>query len=383
MLPLGDEMSLPVEEKLKLTPLFEEHLALNGKMVPFAGWNMPVQYTGVVDEHKAVRNSVGIFDVSHMGEIIVTGRGALDYLQGLVSNDVAKLQIGQAQYSALCYENGTLVDDIIIYRRGFDSFFICINASNIEKDFAWFKERCPKQGVHLENVSDDYAQIAIQGPKSRELIAKVVDVKITELAYYHFTEGKVLGVPAIIARTGYTGELGYEVYLPASAAAKIWRGLLQVGHEYSVKPCGLGARDTLRLEVGYLLYGNDMDNTTSALECGLGWVTKFEKNNFVGKEALLKQKEEGLIRKLVAFEMQDRAIGRHGYKVYASSEGENSIGNVTSGCPAPTIGKNIGLAYVNQAYSKLGSQIWIEIRGEKKPALVVKKPFFVHGSAQG
>ncbi|KAB8031023.1 glycine cleavage system aminomethyltransferase GcvT [Fluviispira multicolorata] len=376
-------MSISVNEKLKLTPLYEEHLALNGKMVPFAGWNMPVQYSGVVDEHKAVRNSVGIFDVSHMGEIIVTGRGALDYLQNLVTNDVAKLQIGQAQYNALCYENGTLVDDIIIYRRGYDSFFICVNASNIEKDFAWLKEHCPKKGVILENVSDDYAQIAIQGPKSRELITKVIDVKITDLAYYHFAEGKVLGIPALIARTGYTGELGYEIYVPASAAAKIWKGLLQVGAEYFVKPCGLGARDTLRLEVGYLLYGNDMDSTTTALECGLGWVTKFDKSNFIGKEALLKQKELGLSKKLIAFEMQDRAIGRHGYKIFATNDGEQEIGFVTSGCPAPTVGKNIGMAYVTQDYSKMGSQIWIEIRGEKKAAVVVKKPFFVHGSAQG
>lgn len=253
-------------------------------MVPFAGWCMPVQYSGVVDEHKVVRGAVGLFDVSHMGEFNVTGRGALDFLQMMTVNDVAKLSIGQAQYNAFCYENGTLVDDILIYKRGFDSFFICVNASNIEKDFAWLREHCPKQGVILENVSDDYAQIAIQGPKSRELVAKIIDVKINELAYYHFSEGKVLGVPAIIARTGYTGELGFELYVPSSAAAKIWKALLQMGSEIGVKACGLGARDTLRLECGYLLYGNDMDNTTTALECGLSWITKFEKNSFIGKD---------------------------------------------------------------------------------------------------
>ncbi|APJ04935.1 glycine cleavage system aminomethyltransferase GcvT [Silvanigrella aquatica] len=370
-------------EKLKMTPLYEEHVSLGARMVPFAGWNMPVQYSGVVDEHKCVRNSVGLFDVSHMGEFNVTGRGALEFLQMMTINDVAKINIGQAQYNAFCYDNGTVVDDIIIYRRGFDSFFLCVNANNIEKDFAWLKEHCPKQGVILENMSDDYAQIAIQGPKSRELIAKVVDVKITDLAYYHFTEGKVLGTPAIIARTGYTGELGYELYFPASVASKIWKGLLQIGQDYGVKPCGLGARDTLRLECGYLLYGNDMDNTTTALECGLSWITKFDKNSFIGKDILLRQKEEGLKKRLIAFEMQDKAIGRHGYKVFSAKENGNEIGFISSGSPSPTLSKNIGMAYVSSENAKLGSEIWIEIRGEKKLATVVKKPFFVHGSVQG
>lgn len=370
-------------EKLKITPLYEEHVALGARMVPFAGWNMPVQYSGVVDEHKCVRNSVGIFDVSHMGEFNVTGRGALEFLQKMTLNDVSKILIGQAQYSAFCYENGTLVDDIIIYRRGFDSFFICVNASNIEKDFSWLKEHAPKQGVILENVSDEYAQIAVQGPKSRELVAKVVDIKIADLAYYHFAEGKTLGIPSIIARTGYTGELGYELYVPASAAAKIWKALIQAGSDYHLKPCGLGARDTLRLECGYLLYGNDMDNTTTALECGLSWITKFEKNVFIGKEVLLKQKENGLKKRLIAFEMQDKAIGRHGYKIYSLKDGGKEIGVITSGSPSPTLVKNVGMAYVTSDYTKIGSEIWIEIRGEKKPALVVKKPFYIHGSVQG
>jgi aminomethyltransferase len=367
---------------LKLTPLYDEHIALGARMVAFAGWNMPVQYSGVVEEHKSVRNSVGLFDVSHMGEFNVAGRGALEFLQLMTLNDVSKIIIGQAQYNAFCYENGTLVDDIIIYKRGFDSFFICVNASNIEKDFAWLKEHLPKQGVILDNVSDDYAQIAVQGPKSCELVSKVIDVKINDLAYYHFSESKILGIPSIIARTGYTGELGYELYVPASAAAKIWRALLQIGNEFGVKPCGLGARDTLRLECGYLLYGNDMDNTTTALECGLSWITKFNKTSFIGKEALLKQKENGTNKRLIAFEMAEKAIGRHGYKVFSSKKDALEIGFITSGSPSPTLTKNIGMAYVTSDFTKLGSQIWVEIRSERKLAVVVKKPFYVHGSAQ-
>jgi aminomethyltransferase len=370
----------PNSEPLKKTPLYEEHLSLAARMVPFAGWFMPVQYTGVVDEHKAVRDHVGLFDVSHMGEFNVTGRGAFEFLQTMTLNDLSKLEIGQAQYNALCYDNGTLVDDIIVYKRGFDTFFICVNASNIEKDFAWLTEHAPKQGVILENVSHDYAQIAIQGPKSLKLLSKVIDIKIDNLRYYWFAEGKVLGVPCIIARTGYTGELGYELYIPNTAAPKIWRGLLNADPNLVPKPCGLGARDTLRLEMGYPLYGNDMDNTTTALECGLSWITKMDKGNFVGKESLLKQKETGVSKRLVGFEMQDRAIGRHGYPVYANEQDSTPIGIVTSGSPSPTLSKNIGMAYVPHELSPLGSTIWIGIRNEKKRASVVKKSFF-HGHA--
>ena len=374
---------MSANEKLKITPLYDEHVSLGARMVPFAGWNMPVQYSGLVEEHKCIRTRVGLFDVSHMGEINVTGRGALDFLQMMTLNDVSTMNIGQAQYNALCYDNGTIVDDIVIYKRGYDSFFICVNASNIEKDFSWLKEHAPKQGVTLENLSEDYAQIAVQGPKSRELVSKVVDVKIADLAYYYFTEGKVLGVPSIIARTGYTGELGYELYVPSTVAAKIWGALMQAGSEYEIKACGLGARDTLRLECGYLLYGHDMDNTTTALECGLSWITKFDKKYFIGKETLLNQKETGLKKRLVAFEMQEKAIGRHGYKIFSTKEGNEEIGMITSGSPSPTLTKNIGMAYVSNEHSKIGSNIWIEIRGEKKHAMVVKKPFYVHGSAQG
>ena len=369
-------------DHLKKTPLYNAHAALNARIIPFAGWHMPVQYSGLVDEHKTVRSSVGLFDVSHMGEISVTGRGALDFLQKLTLNDISKTTIGQAQYNAFCYPSGTLIDDIIIYRRGFDNFFICVNASNIDKDFLWLKDNCPKQGVVLENLSLDYAQIAVQGPKSRELISKIVDIKIDNLPYYYFSEGKSLGIPSIIARTGYTGELGYEIYLPSESAEKVWNGLLEAGQYLGVKPCGLGARDTLRLEVGYLLYGNDMDDNTTALECGLSWITKFNKPEFIGRDNLLLQKESGCSKKLVAFEMCHKAIARQGYKIFENETSENPIGIVTSGTPSPSLSKNIGLAYLPSHLSKLESTFMVEIRGDRKPAKVVKKPFYTNGTAQ-
>ncbi|MES2614883.1 MAG: glycine cleavage system aminomethyltransferase GcvT [Bdellovibrionota bacterium] len=374
-------MSLNTENSKK-TPLYESHVELKGRMVSFAGWNMPVQYSGLVDEHKHVRSQVGLFDVSHMGEINVTGRGSLDFLQKLTINDISKTNIGQAQYNAFCYPSGTLIDDIIIYRRGFDNFFICVNASNIDKDYSWLVDNCPKQGVHLENLSQEYAQIAVQGPKSRELVSKIVDIKIDNLPYYHFSEGKTFGIPSIIARTGYTGELGFELYIPAAGALKVWNSLLDAGQNLNVKPCGLGARDTLRLEVGFLLYGNDMDDNVTALECGLNWITKFEKGDFTGKEALLQQKQNGLHKKLVGFEMCDKTIARHGYKLYENMQSTNAVGIVTSGSPSPTLSKNIGLGYVPNHLSQVGTNIFVEIRGERKPAQVVKKLFYVHGTAQ-
>jgi aminomethyltransferase len=364
---------------LKQTPLHAEHLRLKARMVDFGGWHMPVQYTGVVEEHKAVRQNVGLFDVSHMGEINVEGRGALAYLQHLTTNDLSKLELGQAQYSALLYPNGTVVDDIIIYRRGLDSFFVCVNASNSDKDFAWMKEHLPKQGVDLQNLNDSYGQIAIQGPKARQLLQKVVDIQIQDLGYYRFTEGKVLGVPSLIARTGYTGELGYELYVPSSSTPRIWNALLETGTQLGsgVVPCGLGARDTLRLEMGYLLYGNDMDDATTALECGMGWVTKMDKGDFIGRQALLEQKEKGVARKLVGLEMIDRAIARHGYRLFELAQSQTPVGVVTSGSPGPTVGRNIAKAYVPTSLSANGTEVFVEIRCEMKKARVCKKPFHV------
>ena len=368
-------------QALKKTPLHALHLAVKGRMVEFGGWHMPVQFSGLVDEHKTVRTAVGLFDVSHMGELLVEGRGAVEFLQRMTTNDLAPLKIGQAQYSALLTPQGTVIDDIIVYRRGHDSFFICVNASNTEKDFAWLKSNQPKQGVNLENQSSQYAQIAVQGPLARKLVQEIVDIRIDSLPYYWFNEGKVIGIPSIIARTGYTGELGYELYVPADKAPKILSALLENGQKYGVKPCGLGARDTLRLEMGYLLYGNDMDDSRDALSCGLGWITKFSKEDFIGKQALVKIKELGIQNKLVGFEMVDKAIGRHDYLVYESSTSPSPIGKVTSGSPSPTLGKNVGMAYLPSQLSALGTEFYVEIRGERKLAKVAKKPFYTGGSA--
>lgn len=367
---------------LMRTPLNDDHRRLAARMVDFGGWDMPVQYSGVIDEHKIVRTSVGLFDVSHMGELIVSGRGANDFLQRMVTNDITKVAIGQAQYSALCKEDGGVVDDIIVYRRGLDSFLICVNASNATKDENWLRAHLPSSGVVLENQSDDYAQIAVQGPRSRELVQQVVDINISQLKYYWFAEGKVLGQPSIIARTGYTGELGYELYVPAAGASRIWTALVEGAHKFGGKPCGLGARDTLRLEMGYLLYGNDMDESISALECGLGWVTKFAKGEFMGSKALAAQKEAGLRRQLIGLQMTDKAIARHGYKVFSAMEGGQELGWVTSGTVGPSLGLNIGMAFVTPEFSALGTELFIEIRGERKSAKVVKKPFYGQGTAQ-
>lgn len=367
---------------LKRTPLNAEHRRLGARMVDFGGWDMPVQYSGVIDEHKTVRSTVGLFDVSHMGELMLSGRGANDYLQRMVTNDISKIEIGQAQYSALCNESGCVIDDIIVYRRGLDSFLICVNASNIAKDEQWLRSHLPASGVILENESEAYAQIAVQGPKSRDLVQQFVDINIANLKYYWFAEGKVLGQPSVIARTGYTGELGYELYVPADASAKIWAALVEAGAKIGGKPCGLGARDTLRLEMGYLLYGNDMDESTTALECGLGWVTKFAKGNFMGSDALLAQKQQGLTKSMVGLQMIDKAIARHGYKIFSAPEGGVEIGSVSSGTVAPSLNLNIGMAYVKTEYAKVGQKIYVEIRGERKCAEICKKPFYTSGTAQ-
>lgn len=370
------------QSSLKKTPLNDEHRRLGARMVDFGGWDMPVQYSGVIDEHKTVRTSVGLFDVSHMGELMVSGRGANDFLQRMTTNDVTKIAIGQAQYSALCKEDGCVIDDIIVYRRGMDSFLVCVNASNTSKDEQWLRAHLPSSGVVLENESEAYAQIAVQGPKARELVQQVVDINISQLKYYWFAEGKVLGQPSIIARTGYTGELGYELYVPAQGSARIWSALVEGAAKYGGKPCGLGARDTLRLEMGYLLYGNDMDESINALECGLGWVTKFAKGDFVGSKALAAQKEAGLKRQLVGLQMIDKAIARHGYKIFSAQEGGKELGWVTSGTVGPSINLNVGMAYVTPEFAAVGSDLFVEIRGERKAAKVVKKPFYLNGTAQ-
>ncbi len=368
--------------EIKKTPLNAEHRALKGRMVDFGGWDLPVQYTTVVDEHKTVRTSVGLFDVSHMGEVLVEGPKALEFLNSITTNNISKMVNGQAQYNAMCYENGTLVDDIIIYRRNAESYFVVVNASNTDKDFEWMKAHKPATGVTLENQSAQWGQIAVQGPKARDLVKELVDIKIDDMKFYSFAEGKTVGVPSIIARTGYTGELGFELYVPAHAAPKVWNALIEAGQKYGVKPIGLGARDTLRLEVGYLLYGNDMDNTTTAQECGLDWVTKFDKGNFIGRDVLLSQKEKGLTRQLVGFEMVDKAIGRHGYNVFALQTDNSPCGVVTSGTMGPSINVNFGQAYVPSKLAAEGSTIWVDVRGERKQAKIVSRPFYKNGTAR-
>lgn len=357
----------------KKTALFDKHVSLGAKMVPFAGFEMPVQYSGVTEEHFAVREKVGIFDVSHMGQFFVEGPSAKDLLQNVTTNNVDTLEDGKAQYSCLPKGNGGIVDDLIVYKMADEKYFVVVNASNIEKDWNHISKYNEKFGAKLTNASDEMSLIAIQGPKATETLQKLTDTQLSEIPYYHFTVGTVAGVSdVIISNTGYTGSGGFEVYFKNESAEKIWDSLTQAGDEFGLIPCGLASRDTLRLEKGFCLYGNDIDDTTSPLEAGLGWITKFDKD-FVDKEFLAKQKEEGVTRKLVGFEMQERAIPRHDYLVVDADGHE--IGKVTSGTMSPMKNIGIGLAYVAKPHFKLGSEIFIQIRNKNVPAKVVKLPF--------
>ena len=355
------------------TALFDKHVALGAKMVPFAGFEMPVQYTGVTEEHFAVREKVGIFDVSHMGQFFVEGPKAKELLQYVTTNNVDTLEDGKAQYPCLPNGNGGIVDDLIVYKMADEKYFVVVNASNIDKDWAHISKYNEKFGAEMRNASDEMSLIAIQGPKATETLQKLTDTDLSTLPYYHFTVGTVAGVnDVIISNTGYTGSGGFEIYFKNEAAVEIWEKLTEAGEEFGLIPCGLASRDTLRLEKGFCLYGNDIDDTTSPLEAGLGWITKFDKE-FVDKEKLAKQKEEGVTRKLVGFEMQERAIPRHDYLV-VDAEG-NEIGKVTSGTMSPMKNVGIGLAYVAKPHFKIGSEIFIQIRNKQVPAKVVKLPF--------
>ena len=357
----------------KRTALFDKHVALGAKMVPFAGFEMPVQYSGVTDEHFAVRGKVGIFDVSHMGQFFVEGPSAKDLLQYLTTNNVDTLEDGKAQYTCLPNGSGGIVDDLIVYKMAGEKYFVVVNASNIEKDWNHITKYNEKFGAKLTNASDEMSLIAVQGPKAAETLQKLTETDLSELPYYHFTVGDVAGVSeVIISNTGYTGSGGFELYFKNEEALKIWEALTEAGDEFGLIPCGLASRDTLRLEKGFCLYGNDIDDTTSPMEAGLGWITKFDKD-FVDKETFAKQKEEGVTRKLVGFEMQERAIPRHDYLV-VDAEG-NEIGKVTSGTMSPMKNTGIGLAYVAKPHFKLGSEIFIQIRNKNVPAKVVKMPF--------
>ncbi|KIA83083.1 glycine cleavage system protein T [Kaistella solincola] len=358
---------------MKRTPLFEKHVSLGAKMVPFAGFEMPVQYSGVTQEHFAVREKVGIFDVSHMGQFFVEGPTAKDLLQFVGTNNVDALEDGKAQYTCMPNGNGGIVDDLIVYRMNAEKYFVVVNASNIEKDWEHISKYNEKFGAKLTNASDEMSLLAIQGPKATETLQKITEINLAEIPYYHFTVGTIAGVSdVIISNTGYTGSGGFEIYFQNEDAVKLWDAIVEAGEEFGLLPCGLASRDTLRLEKGFCLYGNDIDDTTSPLEAGLGWITKFDKD-FVDKEYFAKQKEEGIKRKLVGFEMQERAIPRHDYLV-VDAEG-NEIGKVTSGTMSPMKNIGIGLAYVATGHNKVDSDIFIQIRNKNIPAKVVKTPF--------
>jgi aminomethyltransferase len=356
-------------ETLKKTPLNEVEKGLGGRMVDFGGWELPVQFSGILEEHEAVRNDVGVFDVSHMGELIVRGPQALELLQRTTSNDVAKLADGRAHYTGLLYPNGGFVDDILIYQLAPDDFFLVVNASNSDKDFAWLQQSAKGLDVDVQNVSADYAQLAVQGPNAERVLQTMTAVPLADIKYYRFDRDEVDGAPAIVSRTGYTGEDGFEIYVAPLHAPRILRKLVEAG----VKPCGLGARDTLRLEAKMALYGNDIDDTTTPIEADLSWIVKLDKGDFTGRDVLAREKQEGPKRKLVGFEMIDRGIARHGYPIV---DGKEEIGVVTSGTHSPTLKKAIGLAYLPLDKSAQGSEFTVLIRGKETRARVVPTPFY-------
>lgn len=363
-----------MSDGLQRTPLADEHVSLGGKMVDFGGWYMPVQYTSLVEEHQTVRQKVGLFDVSHMGEVRVTGKDTIAYLNYITVNNPTKIEDGQAQYTAMTTPDGTVVDDLLIYRISQEECLLVINAANINKDVAWMEQHAEGFDVALVNESDQTGQIAIQGPLAEKVLQKLASPGLDTLSYYHFRQDQIDSIPVLISRTGYTGEDGFECYLAADKTVELWRKLLEAGKEDGILPAGLGARDTLRLEARMHLYGQDMDETTTVLEAGLGWITKLKNEaDFVGKAALKAQKKAGLSRKLVGFEIQGRGIARHGYPV-VDETGE--IGHVTSGTHAPTLKKSIGLAYVPLSLSKPGSTFHIRIRNKEVAAVVVKGAFY-------
>ena len=361
-----------MEENLKSLVLHQKHIELGGRMVPFAGYQMPIQYSGVVEEHMRVREAVGIFDVSHMGEFYIQGEGSLELIQKISSNDASKLDIGKAQYSCMPNENGGIVDDLIIYKMSEDGYMLVVNASNIEKDWNWISE-CNTRNVQMQNQSDKMCLFAIQGPKAISTLQRISDFDLSAVEYYSFVVGEIGGIKnVIISATGYTGSGGFELYVDNANALELWEAVMDSGKEEGILPIGLGARDTLRLEKGFCLYGNDIDDSTSPLEAGLGWITKFTKD-FINSDALKKQKEEGVKRRLVGFVMTERGIPRSGYEML-SVDG-SVIGTVTSGGQSPILEKGIGMGYVPKEYSKKGTAIKIQIRKKQVTAEVVKVPF--------
>ena len=362
-------------ETLKKTPLNEVHRALGGKMVDFGGWDMPVQYkAGVIEEHMATRTRAGLFDVSHMGEIWVEGPDAIPFVNRITTNDVTKLVDGQAHYSALPNENGGVVDDLLVYRFNDKKLLLVVNASTTDKDWEWItSHKSEDDDVALTNASVSYCQIAIQGPKAIGILQKLTDTNLDEIKYYHFTIGYVDGVESIISRTGYTGEDGFEVYAPSEYAPQLWEKMLETGTGEGILPCGLAARNTLRLESAMSLYGHELGDDITTLEANLGWITKLQKGDFVGRDKIAELKENGLKRKLVGFEMKEPGIARDGYDIYV---GEDKVGTVTSGSPAPFLKKNIGLAFVPPEFANVGQELRIDVRGKRLAAEVVPTPFY-------
>jgi aminomethyltransferase len=357
---------------MKKTTLFNIHENSGAKLVEFAGYLMPIQYSSIIAEHKAVRDSVGVFDVSHMGEIFVTGEKALDFVQFITINDASRLFPGRVQYSAMCYNDAGIVDDLLVYKISDDKFMLVVNASNIEKDFNWMKEN-NKFGVELENKSDEYSLIAVQGPNSHKVLQKICNKEIN-LEYYHFFHAKIADVEMILSRTGYTGELGYELYFKGDEklAEHLWEKIFEAGKEFNIQPIGLAARDSLRLEMGFMLYGNDIDQTTNPLEAGLGWITKINKDKFLGKDALVNIKSNGLKRKLVAMLGNDKSFPRHGYEIKHDNK---KIGEITSGTVSPILEKPIAMGYVDVSEASEGNEVNFVVRGKESAVKIVKLPF--------
>ncbi len=357
---------------LKKTPLNSIHKELKARMVDFGGWEMPVQYSGVIQEHNAVRNTAGIFDVSHMGEIEVKGKEAYNFLQYLVTNDLKALSNGQIIYTVMCYENGGIVDDLLVHQLADNHYMLCVNASNTEKDYQWiFKNAC--DGVEIESVSEDTAQLALQGPAAEKILQQVVDFNLADLKAFHFRRGKVGNVDSLVARTGYTGEDGFEIYFKPNFAELLFKKIVEIGKKDGIMPIGLAARDTLRLEMGYSLYGHEIDENHNPLEAKLGWQVKFDKGDFIGKQALVECKKNGLKRKLVGIELLERGIPREGYKIFKNSV---ETGEMVSGTFSPSLKKAIGTGYVQRENADVGSEIEIDIRGKKVKGKVVNTPFY-------
>lgn len=360
---------------MRKTEFYELHKEFGAKIIPFGGFEMPVQYKGIIEEHRAVRNSVGVFDVSHMGEFIIRGENAEKFLNTITINDVSKLTPNKIQYSALCYKTGGIVDDLLVYKIEENHFMLVVNASNIEKDFSWIESNLIEK-VKLTNESDTISLLAIQGPNSLKTLQKLTEIDLSSMAYYTFATGKLTDVEMLISRTGYTGEIGFELYFDISKSEKIWRAVFDAGAEFNIQPIGLGARDTLRLEMGFCLYGNDIDQTTSPLEAGLGWITKLNKMDFIGKEFLDKQNEIGVERKLVGLKLNEKSVARHGYEIFS---GEEKIGIITSGTFSPSLENGIALGYVATSKSQIDTNLEIDIRGKKVSATIVSLPFYRKG----